>query len=296
MQMPKSSSTQQNLGHLLKTGLWFGIVTLIMAAPFVDYSRLKTASYEGDSRLLIWTLAWDAHALLTWSPLFDANIFYPAKQALAWAEHHIGIAVFSLPIYAATRNPVLAYWVVWLIAFPLNALAMQALAYRVTRDRVAAFGAGLVYAFCFFRMHHAHGHLQLLWTWALPLVPLALERWAERPSFWRAAIVAILVVLQALAGWYLAVFVALLSLAVAAFCLWSRRITQSHAVTGATAFMVSLIPLLWFAAPYIRIRAGGSRSRWKFRRSGRLLRSSSEHMGGPMGGGPHGSHSSMDLG
>jgi hypothetical protein len=257
MQMPGSSSTQ-HLADLLKTGLGFGIVTLVMAAPFVDYGRLTTASYEGDSRLLIWTLAWDAHALLTRSPLFDANIFYPANEALAWTEHHIGIAVFSFPIYAATRNPVLAYWVVWLVAFPLNGLAMQTLAYRVTRDRVAAFGAGLVYAFCFFRMHHAHGHLQLLWTWALPLVPLAIERWVERPSYRRAAIVAMLVVLQALAGWYLAVFVALLSLAVAAFCLWSRRITRAHAVTGATVFMVSLVPLLWFAAPYTRIRAGGS--------------------------------------
>ena len=83
----------------------------------------------------------------------------------------LGIALFALPVYALTGNPVLSYWTVWLLAFPLNALAMQALAYRITRDRVAAFGAGLVYAFCFLRMHHAHGHLQMLWTWPLPLVP-----------------------------------------------------------------------------------------------------------------------------
>lgn len=247
-----------HLLYVVNSGLWFGIVTLVMASPFVDYGRLANASYEGDSRLLIWTLAWDSHALLTRSSLFDANMFYPAIQALAWAEHHIGIAIFSLPIYASTSNPVLAYWLVWLIAFPLNGLAMQALTYRVTRDRVAAFGAGLVYAFCFFRMHHAHGHLQLLWTWALPLVPLALERWVERPSRRRAAVVATLVTLQALTGWYLAVFVAVLSLAVVAFCLSTRRLTISHAVTGLTALFVSLLPLSWFAAPYTRIRAGGS--------------------------------------
>jgi hypothetical protein len=240
------------------SGLAFVLVTLVMASPFIDYGRLATASYEGDSRLLIWTLGWDSHALLTWSPLFDANMYYPAPQALAWTEHLIGIAIFSLPVYAATDNPVLAYWITWLVAFPLNGLAMQALAHRVTGDRVAAFGAGLVYAFCFYRMQHAHGHLQFLWTWALPLVPLALERWVERPSFGRAAAVAALVTLQALASWYLAVFVALLSIVVSASFLTTRRLTRSHLVTGVTAFGVALIPLVWFAVPSLRIRSAGS--------------------------------------
>ena len=240
------------------SGLAFGLVTLVMASPLIDYGRLASASYEGDSRLLMWTLGWDAHALLTRTPLFDANMYYPATQALAWAEHHIGIAIFSLPIYAVTGNPILAYWITWLVAFPLNGLAMQALAYRVTGDRVAAFGAGLVYAFCFYRMQHAHGHLQLLWTWALPLVPLALERWVERPAFGRAVAVAAIVTLQALASWYLAVFVALLSIVVGASFLVTRGLTRSHVVTGVTAFGVSLIPLVWFAVPYLRIRSAGS--------------------------------------
>jgi hypothetical protein len=235
----------------------FVLVTLVMASPFVDYRHLTDASYEGDSRLLIWTLAWDAHAMLTGSPLFDANIFHPVGQALAWAEHHVGIALFALPTYAATGNPVLAYWLVWLIAFPLNGLAMQALAYRVTHDRVAAFGAGLVYAFCFFRMHHAHGHVQLLWTWALPLVPLALERWIERPSPFHAAVAGALVLLQALAGWYLAVFVALLSLVAGLFLFSGRRLTRAHVISGAPALVLSVLTLAWFAGPYTRVLAAG---------------------------------------
>ena len=246
-----------HLSHRVKSAAGFALVTLVMASPFIDYRRLADASYEGDSRLLIWTLAWDSHAWLTGSPLFDANMFYPAREALAWAEHHVGIALFATPVYAVTGNPVLSYWLVWLIAFPLNALAMQALAYRVTGDRVAAFGAGLVYAFCFFRMHHAHGHLQMLWTWALPLVPLALERWIERPTSLHAAIAAVLVLLQALAGWYLAVFVALLSLIAAPVLFWGRRVTIDHVLSGTLAFAVSTLTLWWFAGPYARVLAGG---------------------------------------
>jgi hypothetical protein len=243
--------------HSVTSAAGVALVTLVMASPLVDYRHLTDASYEGDSRLLIWTLAWDSHAMLTGSSLFDANMFHPVTQALAWAEHHLGIALFALPAYAATGNPVLAYWLVWLIAFPLNALAMQALAYRVTHDRIAAFGAGLVYAFCFFRMHHAHGHLQLLWTWALPLLPLALERWVERPSLLRAAVAAMLVLLQALSGWYLAVFAALLSLAVASFLLRARRLTIHHVTSGALALAVSVLTLWWFARPYTPVLAGG---------------------------------------
>jgi hypothetical protein len=242
----------------IRSAAGFALVTLVMASPFVDYRHLTDASYEGDSRLLIWTLAWDSHAMLTASSLFDANMFHPASQALAWAEHHVGIALFAMPAYALTGNPVLAYWLIWLIAFPLNALAMQALAYRVTGDRIAAFGAGLVYAFCFFRMHHAHGHLQMLWTWPLPLVPLALERWVERPSVFHGAVAAALVLLQALSGWYLAVYVALLSLVAALFLLSTRRLTRAHLISGALALTVSVATLAWFAAPYTRVHAGGT--------------------------------------
>ena len=231
----------------------FALVTRVMAAPLIDFNNLSDASYPGDSRLLIWTLAWDAHALLAGWPLFDANMFFPQAGALGWAEHHMGIGVFAAPIYALTHDPVYAYWCIWLAAFVLNGLAMQALAFRITRDTVASFGAGLVYAFCFFRMHHAHGHVQMLWTWALPLALVAADRWVERPTAWRVVTVTALVVLQALSGWYLAVDVALLLLVAAPFLLIGRPLTLRHAVTGAVAVAVAFPAVLWFAGAYTHL-------------------------------------------
>lgn len=231
----------------------FLLVTRVMVSPLVDFERLRNTSYESDSRLLIWTLAWDNHALLDGKPLFDANMFYPESGALAWAEHHVGISAFAFPAYAVTRNAVYAYWVVWLLAFPLNALAMQALAFRVTRDQVAAFGAGLVYAFCFFRMHHAHAHLQMLWTWALPLSLLALDRWVTRPTVAATAAVTVLVLVQVLSGWYLAVATALLLVPGALFLLPGRRLSLRHVATGGVALALSAAIVAWFAAPYTRL-------------------------------------------
>lgn len=235
----------------------YTIVTLLFVSPLVNYRHLADASYEGDSRLLIWTLAWDAHALQTGAPLFDANMFYPATAALTWAEHHIGVALFALPIYAITANPVLAYWTVWLLSFPLNALAMHALAWRLTRDHRAAAIAGIVYGFCFFRMHHGHGHVQLLWTWALPLVPLAIERWLERPTVGRATLLVALVLIQALTTWYLAVFVGLLSLITAVTLVGRQRVTRVHVWQAGVALACAAVVVGWFARPYFALRTPG---------------------------------------
>ena len=196
--------------------LAYAAVTAGMVSQLVNYSALTTASYPGDARLIVWTLAWDNHAVLDWLPLFDANIFYPAPHSLAFNEHLFGVSLFTLPFYAATRNPVLAYNVVWLSSFVLNGIAMHALLHRYTRRDLAAFAGALVYTFSYYKMLHAHGHLHLVWTWLLPLSVLALHRWNDRPSIGRALVWAVTILLQALASWYLAVMVAMVNAAVLA--------------------------------------------------------------------------------
>ena len=231
-------------------------ITLPFVSPIINYQHLSDASYEGDARLLIWTLAWDSHAVLSGTPLFDANIFYPLPRALSRAEHHVGIAAFALPFYAVTGNPVLTYWIVWLLAFPLNALAMHALSWRVTRDHMASLIGGVVYAFCFFRMHHAHGHIQLIWTWALPLVPLALERWLALPTWGRLFVVVALTVVQALTSWYLAVFVGLIAAVSVIILVPGTHIRRAHVVQAFTALLCGAIVIAWFAVPYVGLAPG----------------------------------------
>jgi hypothetical protein len=227
--------------------------TALLVHPFIGGAALSTATFGGDARLLVWTMAWDAHALLNGLPFFDANIYHPQPGALAWAEHHVGVALFALPAQVLTQNPVLAYWSVWLASFPLNALAMRALARRVTGDEVASFVAGLVYAFCFFRMHHAVGHVQLLWTWALPLVPLALERWLDKPLVSRTLALTLLVLIQVLTTWYTAVLTVLLALFVSLF-LWPRAtLTRRHVGSGAIAALVAAGVVAWLARPYFAL-------------------------------------------
>jgi hypothetical protein len=239
--------------------LVYAAVTLVMTYPLVNLAALATACYGGDARLIIWTLAWDNHALLARLPLFAANMFFPAASSLDYAEHHFGISVFTLPVYALTRNPILGYNIVWLSAWILNGLSMHALVWHYTRRHLAALVSGVMFAFSFYNMHHAIGHLQLIWTWLVPLSLLLFERWHERPTAPRAAVWAVAMTLQVLSCWYVGVMVLLATsmLVVWRHALdvrgqWTRRIVTMLLIAAAGTAIV------WpFAAHYRSLQPAG---------------------------------------
>jgi hypothetical protein len=221
----------------------------VMLAPIFNFDGLASASYGGDARAFIWVLAWDNHAVLDRVPsLFDANKLYPLPNALAYGEHLFGISLFSLPVYAATRNPVLAYNVCWILGYVLTAAAVHFMAWRYTRDHLAALAAGMAFTFTFFRMHHGHGHLNLVWCFWIPLSFVAMERWVARPTWPRLSVFVAIVVLQSLAAWYQAVMIVV---ADAIFFLWlmlaERQTTRwrplaIQAAVGATAAFALVWP------------------------------------------------------
>ena len=59
-----------------------------------------------DGRWSIWVVSWVAHALTT-HPLgvFDANIFYPHRHALAFSEANLGAGAIGAPVWALTQEP-----------------------------------------------------------------------------------------------------------------------------------------------------------------------------------------------
>jgi hypothetical protein len=217
------------------------VVGAVMLAPITSYRHLDTAAFGADTRLNIWALAWVNHAVLDGASLFNANIFFPASNALAYSEHLLSISVFTLPVYAATRNPVLAYNLAWLLSYLSCGLAAHALAWRVTRDHVASFVGGVAYAFCFYRMLHGHAHIQLLWACWIPLSLLLLDGWWRDPSWRRLAWLWLVVLMQVLASWYLAVMVLVADALLATWlCFWRRprreaRVAMALQITLAAA-------------------------------------------------------------
>lgn len=123
-------------------------LTVLMTAPFSLHPASRVVSTGTDTDLMIWTLGWDAHALVTHPfAIFDANIFYPSRDTLAYSENLIGSTVVAAPVTWITGNPVLAMNVVVLVATMLCGVGAYLLGRKVGLSEPAAILCGLVFAF-----------------------------------------------------------------------------------------------------------------------------------------------------
>ena len=92
---------------------------------------------NGDAQLNEWILAW-VDARLPREPLhlFQANIFYPANDTLAFSEPLIVPALLGAPIAWLGGSPVLVFNLLVIAGFALTALAGYALVFAWTGDRL----------------------------------------------------------------------------------------------------------------------------------------------------------------
>jgi len=212
---------------------------------------------RSDLDLLVWIVAWTAHALVTqpWS-IFQGNIFHPAPDALASSEHLLGLLPISGPVFWASGNAVLTYnltvlAVVWLGAFTTYLLV------RAWSGRASAgFLAGALFALggeiplSFLRLHSTSLHLY-------PLVLLLAWRVAEAPRPRNVIGLALATALQVLAGVYVAFgLAALLAAATPSLIAHARRHRRSGLAPLAT-LAVGALPLGLVAGPYLRVQAAG---------------------------------------
>lgn len=140
--------------------LLFAALTAIMAAPWSLDPASRVLLDAPDTHLYIWTLAWDAHAFVT-NPfgIFDANIYHPLPNTLAYSENLIGSALVAAPIIWLTGDAMLAMNLVALSATCLSGLGAYLLARKLGIGARGAMLAGIVFAFAparFFRMSQIH--------------------------------------------------------------------------------------------------------------------------------------------
>ena len=107
------------------------VVIAALSWPLVRDLAGQGVTDRPDGRLNAWILAWDVHAL-THDPgrLFQAPIFHPLPDALAFSENLLLPAVLSAPALAL-GGPVLGYNVALLASLALSGLGAQLLVRRV---------------------------------------------------------------------------------------------------------------------------------------------------------------------
>ena len=140
--------------------LSYAALTLVLTWPLALRATDHHLGGGVDPWLFIWTIGWNAHALThrPWA-IFDANIFYPHQNTLAYTEHLIGPAMIGAPVVWITGNAVLATNVAAAALTMLCAVGGYFLALRLGLSRGAAFVCGLIFAFTpprFARIYQMH--------------------------------------------------------------------------------------------------------------------------------------------
>jgi len=228
---------------ILALATWPWLASSRQAVP--DAASLGNPAGAADARLLAWVLAWNAHAAWT-QPLhwFDANIFYPARNMLAGSESLIGLLPLSLPIYAATLDPIFTANITAWLTYLLSAVAMYAFL-RLAALPILPSGLGAA-LFCLgpFRLPADLRVLQLP-AFFLPLLSIAVQTSRPRRRVW----LPLIALLALTCSMYLAVmsaFVLLLELVIALVTKGGRSTSR---------LLISLVPVLPLVAlvyvPYV---------------------------------------------
>lgn len=217
----------------------------------------------GDPILSAWRLARFAHQLTT-DPrhLFDGNIFYPASGTLTFSDATVLQALVATPFLVAGCDPLLVSNALFLAAFPLNALAFFYLGWRLTSDPRIAFLTGVLGALMPFHTEH-YSHLELQYTWFIPLAIVALLEVLASPSLWRGARLGLFVAGQWLASMYLGLMLltVLVPFGVVVAAGWRVRSWRIALASLAVALAIVVAAFAALGIPYLQSQAArGERS------------------------------------
>lgn len=161
----------------------YSLLTLLYLRPIWRVGGDYIPSAQGDPLFNLYVLKWSAHQIRLGLPdLWNANLFYPVRGALALSDHLLGPAAQLALFLLVVPNAVAGYNFLLFTAFVGTALAVCWVCRRAGLSWAAALLAGWMYTFSPFRLSQMT-HLQVLIAqWA----PLTLWFWdrllAERTA------------------------------------------------------------------------------------------------------------------
>jgi hypothetical protein len=222
---------------------------VLRAGSFV--CGVPTPPGEATPPLNIWAMA-TVLQHLPFDPLhlFEGTAFYPYAHTLAFSEHLFVPALLGAPVALASGNLVLAYNAVTLLTLALAGLGMFLLARETSGDPLAAFVAGVLYAFHTWNMNELV-RLQILSNEFFPFLLLALVRFFARPGASRAALVGLAYALQSLSCMYWGLYLPFLVGFASLYLWWQRRVPARALLQLTLGVLPAVLLFGLFAIPYV---------------------------------------------
>ena len=152
-----------------------------------------------DAFQYVWSLWWTKKALLDLhiSPAHLTHLYHPSEPYHAMLIVSPFVQLLTLPLVLAV-GPIVAYNVEFLLSFILTGIATYLLCYHFTRNGLASFVGGVIFAFFPNKMLHSLGHLPQMTLYLFPIYVLFLFLLLEKPSLRRAIGLGLVLALSAL--------------------------------------------------------------------------------------------------
>ena len=222
----------------------YAAITIVLTYPLIRHLSSTVPHDLGDPLLSTTVLWWNAHTVPLSHGWWNAFFFWPAPGAIAFSDHRLGESLLATPLQWLGLDAVSSANVVFLVSFPLSALAAHALAFTVSRRHDAGVIAGLAYGFCPYRLAHVQ-HLELLAGFGMPLALVALHRYIDTSRrTWLVAFVAALIVQALCCSYYTLFFSVLIVLWVCWFVDWRHGWTIVAIGAACAAAAVALAPVV----------------------------------------------------
>jgi hypothetical protein len=229
-------------------------LAVVMTWPMMSAPGSLTRLDTHDGKFSVWNVAWVAHAL-TSNPgaVFDANIFHPHTGTLAYSEANLVAGAAAAPIYALTRNPVLAHNLVVFVALVAAFGLMWQLVRRLTGSVWAGYPPATAFAFSAYISAHT-AHIQLLLVFVVPLVLLLWHAFVDAPGMRRGVWLGLGLTFSVLTCAYYGI---MMGLAVGFATLWwavQHPAPRAYWTGIATALVVAVVSVAPVAIPYAALR------------------------------------------
>jgi hypothetical protein len=230
----------------------FTVLTAVLTYPLSVRAGSVILGDYPDSHLFLWTFGWLAHAFAHQPlDLFDANIFHPLRNTLAFSVNLVGSGLIAAPIIWVTGNTLLALNAVSLLSVVLCGVGAYFLGRRIGLGVAGALICGIIFAFSparFFRI----GQLHLTTVQWIPFALAYLHTYLDRGRAKDLKIAVALFTLQALTTGHGAVFLAVAISIVVGYRMitgWRPPPLQMAKDFGFSGALL-LTPALLVAVPY----------------------------------------------
>jgi 6-pyruvoyl-tetrahydropterin synthase related domain len=235
--------------------LVFAVLAVVFTRPLLARGSDHTYRDPHDPTFQAWTLAWDIRQL-THDPmdLFNANIFAPNSDTLAYSDHQVATAVMAMPLMAVTGNPVQTANYMLVFNFFLCEVGAYLLVLHLTRSRAAGVFAGVAFAFAPPRLAHVQ-HLQLSAAAFIPLCLLFMHRYSEEGKPRDAALAALFLALETLSTWYYGMILAfaILVFLVVRLLMNRKAFTLKWIATLTLVMGIAVLLVVPFGIPYLHV-------------------------------------------